>query len=402
MKSMAETKARRALVLLTAVNYLNYIDRYILAAVLVSIKTDMGLSDFQAGLLATAFMIPYMLTAPIFGWLGDTRDRSKILSLGAVVWSLATFATGWGRSFGTLMTSRFFLGVGESAFTTTSIPFLSDFFPVGKRGRVLAIFSSALPVGAALGYVLGGVLGSAVGWRLAFYIVGFPGIILAFFLWRLGESRKNSQQRDFDLKKVLTTLRKTEPYVFGVLGYCAYTFVVGGVAHWIPSYLQRNYSMTELSANTLFGGIAVGSGLIGTLTGGWLGDLMEKKVPGGHLRISSLSMLFAAPFFWFCLKADNLTTFAILLALTQFFFFLSTSPINVALIQSVPTKISNSAMAIAIFSCHILGDAISSPLIGKYSDMTGSLQNGLLLCTPVILLSSAFWWLGNRAQKVLA
>lgn len=396
---MNERKARRALILLTAVNYLNYIDRYILAAVLVSIKTDMGLSDFQAGLLATAFMLPYMLTAPIFGWLGDTRDRSKILSLGAVVWSVATFATGLGRSFAALMTSRFFLGLGESAFTTTSIPFLSDFYSAEKRGRILAIFSSALPVGAALGYVLGGVLGASVGWRMAFCIVGFPGLILSIFLWKLGESRKQIHKSTFDLKNVLKTLFKAKPYVFGVLGYCAYTFVVGGVAHWIPSYLQRTYSMTELSSNTLFGGIAVGSGLIGTLSGGWLGDFLEKKAPGGHLRISSFSMLLAAPFFWFCLHAENLTTFAVLLAFTQFFFFLSTSPINVALIQSVPARITNSAMAIAIFSCHILGDAISSPLIGKYSDMTGSLKEGLLLCTPVILLSSVFWWLGNRAQK---
>lgn len=105
---MNHPKARRALILLTAVNYLNYIDRFILAAVLASIKTDMGLTDFQAGLLATAFMVPYMFTAPLFGWLGDTKDRSKILSLGAAVWSVATFVTGISRSFASILSSRFF------------------------------------------------------------------------------------------------------------------------------------------------------------------------------------------------------------------------------------------------------------------------------------------------------
>jgi predicted MFS family arabinose efflux permease len=394
---MSETKARRALTLLTAVNYLNYIDRYILAAVLASIKSDLGLSDFQAGLLATAFMIPYLFTAPIFGWLADTRDRSKILSLGVMLWSFATFLTGLSKSFVTIVSSRFLLGVGESAFTTTALPFLSDYYPKTKRGRVLAIFSSGLPVGAALGYVLGGVLSSSIGWRNAFYIVGLPGLILAIFVWKLGEHEKAESTSKFSFSEVLRLLSRSKPYIYAVTGYCAYTFVVGGVAHWIPTFMQRTYELNELKANTIFGGIAVGSGLVGTLLGGWLGDHLEKKRGGGHLRISSISMFLALPFFWGCIEATSLTQFIVMLVFTQFFFFLSTSPINVALLQSSPAHIRNSGVAIAIFMCHILGDAISSPLIGKYSDITGSLREGILICVPVTFLSAVLWWLGYRA-----
>lgn len=394
--------ARNVLILLTVVNYLNYIDRYILSAVLASIKTDLGLSDFQAGLLATAFMIPYMFTAPIFGWLGDTQNRAKILALGAGLWSLATFWTGLAKNFHSMMASRFFLGLGESAFTTTAIPFLSDFFPSEKRGKILAIFSSALPVGAALGYVLGGLLGSTIGWRNAFLVVGLPGIFLAILIWLMGDPRKKSSTQDFALGIALKTLRKTPPYVWAVAGYCAYTFVVGGVAHWIPSYLQRTFQLSELSSNTLFGGIAVGSGLVGTLVGGYLGDYLSRQRPGGHLKISSISMLLAIPSFWFCMTTDNLNVFIPFLVFTQFFFFVSTSPINVALIECVPHAFRNSAMAMGIFLCHVLGDAISSPLIGYWSDMTGSLRQGVLICTPFIFLSSLFWWIGYRSrQKVL-
>jgi MFS family permease len=397
---MNHPKARRALILLTAVNYLNYIDRFILAAVLASIKADMGLTDFQAGLLATAFMVPYMFTAPLFGWLGDTKDRSKILSVGAAVWSVATFVTGISRNFASILSSRFFLGIGESAFTTTAQPYLSDFYPPEKRGRVLAILGSGLPVGAALGYVLGGVLSASVGWRNAFFLVGFPGLILAVLVWMLGETRHESHLPKFDIKKAIQILGRSKPYLLAVGGYCGYAFVVGGIAHWIPTYIQRAYSLNELKANTLFGGIAVGAGLVGTLTGGWLGDHFEvKKGGGGHLFISALSMLAALPAFWLCMRAQTLNEFVIYLVLTQLFFFLSTSPICVAILQISPSHLQNFGMAIFIFMSHILGDAISSPLIGKYSDMTGSLQEGILLCTPVILLSSVLWFWGSKATR---
>jgi predicted MFS family arabinose efflux permease len=399
LSALDSSRAKKVLILLTAINYLNYIDRFILSAVLVSIKADLGLSDLQAGLLATAFMLPYMLTAPLFGWLGDTQNRSRILSIGAALWSFATFWTGLVKSFNIMLVSRFLLGLGESAFTTTSVPYLSDYFPAEKRGKVLAIFSSALPVGAALGYVLGGVLGSTVGWRMAFFIVGIPGFILAALIWRMKDPRGSQNEKKFSFKEAISVLKKSRPYVWAVLGYCAYTFVIGGVAHWIPSYLQRMFGMTELSANTMFGGIAVGSGLVGTLAGGWIGDYLNRKTPGGHLRISSWSMLLALPCFYICLNTDDLNIFILTLVFTQFFFFLSTSPINVALIESIPEKFGNTAMAMAIFFCHILGDAISSPLIGYYSDMTGSLRRGVLICTPFILLAAGFWWLGYKAKQ---
>ncbi|MEZ0390720.1 MAG: spinster family MFS transporter [Pseudobdellovibrionaceae bacterium] len=388
-------QARKALVFLTAVNYFNYIDRFILAAVLSSIKADLGLSDFQAGLLATAFMIPYMFTAPIFGWLADTRSRSKILSLGIGLWSVATFVTGYAKNFVVMMTSRFFLGVGESAFTSVSIPFLSEHFPPEKRGRILAIFSSGLPVGAALGYVLGGFLGSTVGWRNAFYIVGFPGLFLAAAVWFLKDPRASHNKEQYDFKAVFKFIAGSKYYLSAVGGYCAYTFVVGGVAHWIPTYVQRTYEVSQLHANTIFGGIAVVSGLIGTLAGGWIGDSLEKRKKEGHLKTCAISMFLALPFFYLCMQAETMNSFIVFLTITQLLFFTSTSPINVALLK-VPATFRNSAMAISIFLCHILGDAISSPLIGKFSDMTGSLKSGILICAPVLLLSSALWWWGSR------
>jgi predicted MFS family arabinose efflux permease len=395
-------QAKKALTLLTIVNYLNYIDRFILSAVLLSIKTELNLSDFQAGLLATAFMIAYMFTSPLFGWMGDTKKRTWLLAGGALLWSVASLMTGWAGSFIILAFSRFILGFGESAFTTVATPFISDYYPSSRRGRALAIFSSGLPVGAALGFVFGGLLGQWVGWRNAFMIVGFPGIVLAGLILTLPDPKRKGPVLDFNYKKIVKDLSKIKSYVWTTLGYCAYSFVVGGIAHWVPTYLQRAYSLDQMKANMLFGGIAVGSGLVGTLLGGSIGDYWSaKNGPGGHLKISAISMALSLPFFVGTLYAPNINWLIFCLVFTQLFFFLSTSPISVALLEAVPSHSQTTAMAMSIFLCHILGDAISSPIIGLISDRTGSLQTGMSICIPVILISSICWVKGMKNRIVL-
>lgn len=388
----AMQQATRVLIVLTLINYLNYIDRYILAAVLHSIQIDLQLTDFQGGALATAFMIPYFLTAPFYGYLGDQKPRNVILAFGATLWSGATFLCGFAQSFWSLMAARFALGTGESSFSSISPGFLTDFYPKEKHGRILAIFSAALPVGAALGYVLGGLLGASVGWRNAFFIVGLPGFIMAFFVWRIADTRnkKGVQSEKWSLKYTLALL-KEKPYVWTVAGYCAYTFVLGGLAHWMPSYMQRVQGFDELKANLIFGGIAVVSGLLGTLIGGRWSDIWDRRSGHGYLKLSCLSMVFVFPFFALTIFATHFYFFIFGLFMTQFFFFLSTSPINVVLLTSVPEKYRSSAMAFAIFACHILGDAISSPLIGFISDRTESLVTGFMICFPFIILAAIFW-----------
>ena len=397
----APPQPNKALFLLTTVNYLNYIDRYILAAVLVSIKADLGLSDFQAGLLATAFMIPYMFTSPFFGYLGDKNNRSKIISVGAAVWSFASVLTGQASQFVVMAASRFLLGIGESAFTVTSVPYLSDYFPEEKRGRILSIFSTALPVGAALGFILGGLMGKFFGWRMAFFVGGLPGLLLAYLIWKLPDPGrgKEASTSDLNLRKSFAALFRSKNYLLVVLGYCAYTFVVGGVAHWVPTYLQRAYAIDQMKANVIFGGIAVISGFLGTMVGGYWGDAETKKHRHGHIKISSYSMFLAMPFYVACLMSESLLGFAIWLSLAQFFFFVSTSPINITIIDVAPWHFRTSAMAMAVFACHILGDAISSPLIGWVSDQTGSLKIGMLACSPIILVSAALWLMAARLPR---
>lgn len=389
---------KNPLLILTLINYLNYIDRYILAAVLAPLQKDFSLSDTQAGLLATAFIVPYMFTSPFFGWLGDHKPRAKLLAAGAALWSFSSLLTGAATSYLVLICSRFLLGIGESAFTVISIPFLSDSYESTTRGRKLAIFATALPVGAALGFVIGGWVANVSGWRTAFMGAGIPGFFLAYLAWRLLEPpRSEAPGSQSQIWKDTLHLFKSRAYLFSVLGYCAYSFVTGGIAHWIPTYMQRVFALNAGQASTLFGGVAVLTGLAGTLLGGQLGDRLAAKTKGAHLKISALSMILSLPFFLVCIETQILSVFVAALVFVQFLFFISTSPINLALLESAPKRLGTSAIAVAVFACHILGDAISAPLIGVLSDRTQNLGYGLLACTPFVILCSGFWWTGFRA-----
>src|SRR5512136_2077200 len=178
---------RYALALLLAVNLLNYIDRQVLYAVFPLIKSDLHLSDTALGFLGSAFMICYMVSAPLLGWLGDRLSRLRLAAAGLLAWSLATALAGFATSYRMLLSARTAVGVGEASFGTVSPGLVADCFPREKRGRVLALFYLAIPVGSGLGYLCGGIIGKHLGWHAAFLMVGIPGLIITLPVWLLRE-----------------------------------------------------------------------------------------------------------------------------------------------------------------------------------------------------------------------
>src|ERR1051325_2244266 len=225
-----------ALWVVTSLNFLNYIDRFILAAVLPRIKVEFLLSDLQLGLLANAFLVAYFLTSPLFGILGDRRPRPRLMAVGVAAWSVATAGAGLTRNFVQLLIARAGVGVGEAAYSTISPALLSDYFPPSTRGRAFAIFYVAIPVGAASGFLLGGALERAFGWRVAFYVVGLPGVVLALTAARLRDPIRGAaeepsdsaiaQGEDLSMRSTLAALFRNKAYVGTTLGYAAYTFAV--------------------------------------------------------------------------------------------------------------------------------------------------------------------------------
>src|SRR5437764_4128615 len=177
---------------LTALNGLNYLDRYVSAAALPLILTDLALSDAQGGLLQSLFITVYALVCPVAGWLGDRQPRLRLAAVGVFVWSAATFASGLAPTYAWLLLARAVIGAGEASYAVVTPSLLSDCYPPDRRARMLGVFSAAIPVGSALGYIVGGLVGASHGWRAAFFVAGAPGAALAFLLLLLTEPRRGA------------------------------------------------------------------------------------------------------------------------------------------------------------------------------------------------------------------
>ncbi len=393
---MTGPKGRSVLFFLTLINLFNYLDRYILVALSPAIKRDLGLSDTQVGFLTTAFMVSYFLISPLFGWLGDRKPRLKLMAFGVGIWSLATAVCGFGQNAAQLFGGRIFVGVGEAAYASISPAVLRDLFPKAICGRIFAIFFMAIPVGSALGYLLGGILEKSVGWRAAFLVAGLPGLLLALGLLFLNEPKRGAfdegvdQDRKIPLLELAKALAQNSNYLLTVFGYCAYTFVVGGVAVWIPHYVERYLGVSAASGNMAFGAITVVAGFLGTMVGGAWADRWAARSGDGYLKLSALSMFAAFPVYLVVLATRNFGVFCVATFFLEFFLFLSTSPVNAQIVNCVSPRMRASACAIAIFAIHLLGDGFSAPLVGAISDRSSLLQ-GMMLFSAVIVISGAIW-----------
>ena len=391
---------RYALGLLLAVNLLNYIDRQVLYAVFPLIKSDLNITDTELGLLGSAFMLAYMLLAPLFGWLGDRFSRVKLATGGLVVWSLATALAGFAPGYRTLLAARATVGVGEASFGTVSPGLIADFFSKEQRGRVLSFFYLAIPVGSALGYVLGGILGQRFGWQAAFLMVGLPGLLLAVPIGLLRTPPRGGYQatpRSATEKgpSSYAPLFRNRSFVSNTLAMAAMTFAIGGLAQWLPTFLYRVHALNVEKANTLFGAITVLAGILGTLAGGWLGDRWQKRSSKGYLLVSGWGFLIGTPFAAWAILAPSLTGCLGAIFVAEFFLFLNTGPLNTVIINVTAPAVRAMAFAVNIFFIHALGDAISPSLLGWLSDHWG-LRDALLVTPSVMALSGVFCFLCGR------
>ena len=393
--------ARYVLALLLAVNLLNYVDRQALYAVFPLIKADLKLSDTALGFLGSAFMLCYMLSAPLFGRLGDRTNRSRLAAGGLAVWSLATMLSGMAASYRVLLATRTLVGVGEASFGTVSPGLLSDYFPRERRGRMLSLFYLAIPVGSALGYILGGQLGQAFGWHTAFLLVSLPGLFLALPLYFLTDPRQTGRSADALTQspdKILTELRRfwlNRTYLYATLSMAAMTFALGGLAQWAPSFLLRSFGLEVARGNTLFGAITVVSGIIGTLAGGWLGDYFQRRSHAGYLYVSAVGFLLGAPLMILALTTSDLTVCLAAIFGAELFLFLNTGPLNTVLVNVVQPGRRAMGFAVNIFTIHALGDAVSPAIIGFLSDQWG-LPTALLITPLAVLIAAGCALWGGR------
>ena len=391
--------ARYALGVLTFINMFNYLDRWVVAAVVESLKkSELHLTDTQLGLIPVGFIVVYTVTSPLFGTFGDRARRPPLIALGVFIWSLATALGGFARGFMSLFVARSAVGVGEAAYGTIAPALLADYFPLERRGRVLSIFFMAIPVGSAAGYIIGGLVDQHFGWRAAFWIAGAPGLLLSLLVLAVKDPpRGKSDEPRLSVANTYRDLLRNRRYFLTALGYGAYTFALGGLGFWMPAFLERVRGMSHSEATVTFGVITLATGFVGTFIGGWLGDRFLRRSKQSYLWVSGIATFLAAPVTYVALSNPNRNVYIPAIIVAEVLIFMCTGPVNSAIVSLVKPTERATAVGLSVFIMHVAGDIPSPPLIGYLSDRS-SLEQAFLAVPLAIVLAGVIWTVAARLR----
>jgi MFS transporter, Spinster family, sphingosine-1-phosphate transporter len=394
--------AHSALLLLLGINLFNYIDRQILAALEPDIRaTFFAAGDVNAmtktGLLGVAFFVTYMISAPILGLLADRISRWIIVGGAVILWSLASGASGLAATFAILFATRIFVGIGEGGYGPAAPTILSDLFPIERRGRIMAIFYTAIPVGSALGYVIGGLVGAHLGWRWAFYLVTPPGFLLGLLCFWQRDPRVAAYHlvQESPRRSLANYVRlfRTRSYLINCIAQTLMTFVTGGLGFWASAYLRYRNQSPDVGM-TIFGLITVVAGLVSTLLGGIIADKLRSRFAGSYFWVSGIGMLIAGPFFIATLYTPFPAAW-IPMFVAIFFLFLNTGPSNTALANVSLPAVRATAFAVNIFVIHALGDVQAFWLLGYIGGHT-NMHVAFLFVSGMIFASGLAWLIGAK------
>ena len=385
------------LLLLIALNLLNYLDRYILPGELSLVQNEFHATREQMGALTTAMFFVYMLAAPLTGWLGDRFRRKPLIIAGATLWSLATLATAWVHSYWTLYVRHAIVGIGEASFGIFAPAVIADFYPEHDRNRILSIFYVAIPVGAALGYMAGGQMGTALGWRQPFFICAIPGLVVAALYGLFGQEPQRGAQdhiRATSDRATFFGLFRNPAFLTATFGLAMLTFAMGGISNWMPDFLHNPIGLSVAKSSQIAGASTVIDGILGTAVGGWIAQRWLRTNHRALYLISFWSVALTLPFgILLFFGPDRWAVPTLLVA--EFFLFLNTGPLNTAIVNSVSAPVRATAVSVNLFCIHFFGDTFSPQIIGAIADRS-TLRIGLGATLIFLVLSCVFLLVGSR------
>lgn len=379
-----------------AINFLNYLDRYILPAAASSIQKEFSINDSQLGALASAFLLVYSLTILPMGFWSDRGVRKNVIGTCVAVWSLATLFTGLAQSYVHLLVTRALLGIGEAGYFPAGTALMADWFQKERRGRISALWSAGTVFGIAVGYIGGGIVAERYGWRWAFYGTAIPGLVCAFLAFRMREPLRGAAEatgpridahhaHDANFKSFLGMLR-IRSFRSAAISQVVLFSVLAVLATYLPIYMQRRYGMSISGAATTGGGLIIAGGLLGTVAGGWLGDWRARTRPSGYLEIPAISFIVGAGLLFAALQAPTLTLFIPLALLAATALYIYTAPFTALMQNVVIPTLRASAITLSLFMGHLLGDSWSSFAVGLLSDHFGSLGAAMSFFGPPLLV----------------
>ena len=399
------------LFILTVVYTFNFIDRQLLAILQESIKAELQLTDGQLGLLAGFAFALFYVTAgiPIARW-ADRSNRRNIVAGALALWSLMTALSGFVQNYLQLLLARVGVGVGEAGGSPPSHSMISDIFPPERRASALGIYSTGVNIGILFGFLLGGWLNEFFGWRVAFMVVGAPGILLAlvvrFTLQEpvrgLAENRTASDEA-VPFGAVMRTLWTRRSFRHMSLGAALNAFCGYSIASWTASFMIRSHEMSTGELGTWLAAISGLCGAIGVTVGGMVADRMGSRDKRWYMWVPAVAGVIMVPFMALVYVTDNAYTallFAVIPGLLSNVYLGSTLATTHSLVGLRMRALSS---AILFFILNIIGLGLGPLLVGMLSDQlepslgVHSLRQAMLYLLPgVMAWSTLHFFLAAR------
>ncbi len=401
---------RFALVMLTVVYAFNFIDRQILVILQEPIKADMGLSDTQLGLLSGfTFALVYVIAGIPIAYWADRSNRRNIVALSLVVWSGMTTLSGFVQNYTQLLLARVGVGLGEAGGSPPAHSMISDYYPPEKRGTALSFYSMGVYIGILVGFLLGGIVADTFGWRMAFVVVGLPGVVFAIVLrlsvkepvrgrWETGDNNNIAPT----LGTTFAVLRRTPSFWYIATGAGLISYAGYGNGNFFPSYLVRSHHMSLAQVGVTLAIVSGVFGMLGTFLGGFLGDRYARNDVRWYLWIPALGGLIAFPASLYVLLSDNT---ALALGVQAGVTLLATLYLGPCITMShllVPASMRALTSAVLLFILNIIGLGLGPFVTGLLSDALQAVygNNGLryaMVTTACVgLLGIVSLYLGGR------
>src|SRR5215210_4396405 len=390
-----------ALAVLTIVYVLNFLDRTLIYILFTPIKKEMAFTDFQLALLGTtSFVIFYTLLGIPFGRLADRTVRKNLIAIGLAIWSLFSGLTGFADSFWTIFFCRVMVGVGEATLGPAALSLLSDYFPPRMRATVQAVYSSGIAIGGGVAFFLGGWIGQSYGWRWAFYLLGFPGLVLAaavFFLREPPRGRTEVAAVRYG-REDWKILFRSVPLRYLYLGYALVGLASNNLGIWVRTFFVRVHGMSLALIGTAAGILSLAVGVPVTIYGGYLSDRFRRLGRGGRMAFTAWAALASIPLWLGLLFADNVT---VLVSLNVVLFGLALmwlAPASADLHEIAGPNLRGLGIGIFFSVVNLVAYGIGSPLIGKLNDLWGvgvhpeQMRLSLLICPAACALAALLLW----------
>ena len=406
---MGLVRSRYALGLLFVVYAVNHVDRQIMHILIEPVRLDLELSDAQMGaLVGAAFAIFYTFAGlPIARW-ADRGNRRNIIAVALAIWSAMTVASGLARGFLTLMAARIGVGVGEAGCTPPAHSLISDYFPAERRATALSIYALGVPMGTLLGLAFGGYLADQVGWRMAFFVVGAPGVLLALVTrFTLPEPQRGRSDAAADvsvqpLREVLAFIWSLRSIRHVIIAASLQTLTLAGWGAWQATFLIRVHDLTLTQAGLALGLIAGVAGGLGTFGGGWLSDRLSARDPRWYLWLPALGAGISIPFSLVAFTTGSITLALCLMALASLGNHIY-SAVSHAVVQSLVKPRMRAVMsAIALFGMNLLGFGVGPWAVGVISARLGggeALRDAMLWVSLFMLWACVHYVLAGRSYR---